>query len=92
MANRPSMYSRPQITDVVVGLVFGQQFICGWIKQMVQPQFDAVLHVNPNRSQVFISIGNYDQFILLEGGQELLLMWGEVLFASSPSEKALQSL
>ncbi len=77
--------------DVMVGLVFGQQFICGWIKQIVQPQFDVVLHINPNRSQVFISIGNYDQLILSEGGQELLLMWGEVLFASSPLEKALQS-
>jgi hypothetical protein len=86
------MDSRPQIIDVVVGLVFGQQFICGWIKQMVQPQFNIVLHINPNRSQVFISIDNYDRLILSEGRQELSLMWGEVLFATSPLEKALQSL
>ncbi len=37
------------------------QQIYFWVyrgKQMVQPQFDVVLHVDPHRSQVFISVGN----------------------------------
>ncbi len=51
---------------------------------MVQPKFNAVLHVNPYRSQVFISVGNDNRLIFLEGGQELLLMVRKIALTSSP--------
>ena len=51
MTNGPIVDFLPQRIDILFGLVLGQQLVCGRVKQMIQPQFDVVLYVNPHWSR-----------------------------------------
>ena len=68
MADCPSIDILSKLVDVLFRLVLSQQFVCGWIEQMIQSHLDVLLDVDAHWSQVLVGVGDDDRLVFLEGG------------------------
>ena len=59
---------------------------------MIQPHLDVLVCIDAYWAQIFVGVGNDDFLVLLEGGQELSLMGGQILPSYSLTKETPQPL
>ncbi len=74
MANGPRVDFLLQLLDVSHCLGFYEHLVCWVIEEVFWPQLDIIFDVNSNRAQFLVCLRYDDGLILLDGGQEELLV------------------